>query len=114
MLSDAERKVRGLSAMKKIIQKIIYVFIGAAVICFFVLGFMAYFVSSFDISKGIMYDGLGRQLTESPFIVRFVFGEEILWAGWGWFAVDLIVFWGGVAICYGLAQWASGLQDKNE
>ncbi|MFC1578415.1 hypothetical protein ACFL36_05325 [Thermodesulfobacteriota bacterium] len=96
--------------MKKFLSKIIYGSVVVEAICFLVLGFMAYFVSSFDKTKGMMSDGLGRVLYESPFIVRFIFGEGRLWPGWGWFAIDMIVFWGGIAIGYWLIQVANRLE----
>ena len=96
--------------MKKLISKFIYVFIGTGGIGFLILGFLAYFVSSFDKSKGIMHDGLGRVLFESPFIVRFIFGQERLWPGWSWFIIDMIIFWGGIAIGYWLIQVANRLE----
>lgn len=58
-----------------------------------VAAFLAYFVTGPGLT-----DGLGRQLTESPILMRFLFGQERLWAGAVWFAVDLIVFWGGLAL----------------
>lgn len=58
-----------------------------------VAGFLAYFVIHRDPVSGLDYDGLGRQLVHSPWLMRFIFGQERLWAGWGWFAVDMAVFW---------------------
>ena len=40
-------------------------------------------------------DGLGRQLYDSPGLMKAVWGEEY-WAGFGWFAFDMIYFWGGI------------------
>ena len=48
--------------MKSIIQKAIYGILGIVGLGLFGLGFMAYFVSSYDKTKGIVYDGLGRPL----------------------------------------------------
>jgi len=60
----------------------------------FVLAFLGYFV----ISSGPQgpRDGLGRPLSETPAVMRLVLGQERMWAGWGWLAVDTVVFWGSV------------------
>jgi hypothetical protein len=58
---------------------------------------------------------LGVQFTNSPptpFIARFVFGADSQWAGWGYFALDAVVFWGGVVIAIGLLTAASKLSKK--
>lgn len=70
--------------MKGIIQKVIYGIAEIIGLSLFGLGFVAYFVSSFDKTTGIWYDGLGRQLYEGPFIARFVFGQERQWPGLGY------------------------------
>ena len=56
----------------------------------FVGVFLAYFVRSSDGT-----DGLGRQLYDSPGLMKAVWGEDY-WAGFGWFAFDMIYFWGGI------------------
>jgi len=56
----------------------------------FVGVFLGYFVRSSDGT-----DGLGRQLYDSPGLMKFFWGEED-WAGFGWFAFDMIYFWGGI------------------
>jgi hypothetical protein len=72
-------------------------FVGLAV-----LGFLAYFVTS----KGTTgpCDGLGRSLSEAPALMRMFFGQQRMWAGWGWFAGDMLVFWGSVAAAIGLSK----------
>jgi len=72
---------------------------------------LAYFVRTFDKVWGIWYDGLGRRLEETPIIARFIFGEDSEWVGWGYFLLDLAVFWGGVAIATGLIALAAKLGD---
>ncbi len=62
-------------------------------------GFMAYFVTGPGPS-----DGLGRPLTESPLLVRFLFGQDRLWPGYLWFIVDLVVFWGGLGLSFWLVS----------
>lgn len=64
-----------------------------------VLGFLAYFVTSAG-----PRDGLGRPLTEAPTFMRIFFGQESMWAGWGWFAVDMAIFWGSIAATVGLLK----------
>ena len=59
-------------------------------ISIFVGVFLGYFVRSSDGT-----DGLGRQLYDSPGLMKAVWGED-LWAGLGWFAFDMIYFWGGI------------------
>lgn len=64
------------------------------VICLVVLvaAFLAFFTT------GQSTDGLGRPLTESPVVMRFFFGQDRSWAGWGWFVADMIWFWGGLGL----------------
>lgn len=71
----------------------------------FVGGFLAYFVSSFDPQTKTMFDGVGRPLSESPVLMRFIFGQERLWAGWFWFLADMVIFWGGIGVGIKLAGW---------
>ena len=59
-------------------------------ISIFVGVFLGCFVRSSDGT-----DGLGRQLYDSPGLMKAVWGED-LWAGLGWFAFDMIYFWGGI------------------
>lgn len=84
----------------RLLQKIVHnVGCGIAVLWglgLFVFVFLGYFVAR----KGPLgwEDGLGRPLTEAPMLMRIFFGQERLWAGWFWFAGDLIAFWGSVAL----------------
>lgn len=52
----------------------------------------------FSTGVGGLKDGLGRILMPSPFFIRMVFGTDRLWAGFHWFIIDLLIFWG----CIGL------------
>jgi len=70
---------------------------GTIMIAVFIYGFITYFITSPDPGTGQLHDGLGRQLSASPFFMRFLFGQERLWAGWLWFFIDMVVFWGGIA-----------------
>jgi hypothetical protein len=89
---------------------VIYAVVIAEVIAGLIAGVLAYFVRSFHQPTGVWFDGLGRRLEEAPFIARFVFGAESQWAGWGYFALDFVVFWGGVALAYGLLTLAGKLE----
>ena len=89
--------------MKATLRKIL---IPVGVIWFlalFVAGFMAYFGTSAD--AGGVTDGLGRSLSEVPGLMRIFFGQERMWAGWAWFAGDMILFWGSVALAVKIRLW---------
>jgi hypothetical protein len=58
-----------------------------------------------------MYDGFGRPLAESPFLMRFFLGQDRLWAGWFWFVVDMVAFWGSISVGAGIAGW--GFKEPN-
>lgn len=98
--------------MKDLLAKLLYGIVVIEAVVGLGLGFMAYFVRSFDRATGIVFDGLGRQLELSPFLARFIFGAESLWPGWGYFALDFVVFWGGIAVGAALVNLASKLQTK--
>lgn len=88
-------------------------YLGAVVIiAVFVATFVAYFVYQTDPQTKVMHDGFGRPLRQSPWLMRWVFGQERLWAGWFWFIVDMIIFWGGFFLGIGLAGW--GFKDALE
>ena len=84
---------------------------GAIILSVFAAGFVAYFITSFDSVTHTWLDGFGRPLTESPWFMRFIFGQDRLWAGWGWFLADMVIFWGGIALGFGLVDY--GLKSKN-
>jgi len=98
--------------MNKQISKLLYGVVIAEAIVGLVLGFMAYFVRSFDRVTGVYFDGIGRQLELTPLIARFVFGADSLWAGWGYFALDMVVFWSAIGVGAGLVTLASKLEEK--
>ena len=95
------------SEMKKLLGYLGLVLILAV----FVVGFVAYFIFSFEPQTRVTYDGLGRQLTDSPWLVRLILGEDKQWAGWRWFLVDMVVFWGTIGVGFSLVSW--GLKKKN-
>jgi hypothetical protein len=78
----------------------------------FISGFLAYFIFSTD-SAHVMHDGLGRVLTDSPWFMRFIFGQDRQWAGWGWFVGDFLIFWAGLLIGGGLATFGFGRDESS-
>jgi hypothetical protein len=65
------------------------------VMALFVCGILAYFTVAKGASGSV--DGLGRPLSEAPMLMRIFFGQDRMWAGWFWFATDLVIFWGSLA-----------------
>lgn len=41
-----------------------------------------------------------------------MFGTESQWAGGGYFALGFVVFWGGIALAYGLITLAGKLDKE--
>lgn len=68
-----------------------------------IAGFLAYFVATVGPSE--VTDGFGRQLTESPPLMKLAFGQERLWAGFGWFIGDMVIFWGSIGIAVVTLKW---------
>ena len=91
--------------MKAIFTKLVYGLLAAGVLIGVVIGFLAYYIRSFDRGVGAYFDGLGRQLEPTPFIVRIIFGADSLWAGWGYFLLDFVIFWIAVGVGYALLQF---------
>jgi hypothetical protein len=100
--------------MRAVVAKLIYVIVVAEVLAGLVVGFLAYFTRSFNQSTHLWFDGLGRKLEDTPFIARFIFGADSQWAGWGYFVLDLVVFWGGVAVAIGLLTLAAKFDKKTD
>ena len=75
---------------------------GVILIGLLIGGFMAYMVSCFDAASGQWSDGFGRALSDSPLFMRMLFGESQKWAGWYWFIGDMVIFWAGIAVAFGL------------
>ena len=48
-------------------------------------------------ADGVFRDGFGRALMPTPGLIQF-FGRDRRWAGWRWLFLDLIWFWGSIAI----------------
>lgn len=81
---------------RKIAERVLFGIGVLWIIALFVCGFLAYLVTRREPSGWV--DGLGRPLTEAPMLARIFFGQERLWPGWSWFAIDLVVFWGSLAL----------------
>ncbi|MCK4739802.1 MAG: hypothetical protein KAT46_07615 [Deltaproteobacteria bacterium] len=78
----------------------------------FIAVFIAYFVSSFDPQTKTTYDGFGRELSESPWLIKLILEEGRFWAGWKWFVGDLVIFWSGIIIGFNFAKF--GFTDKKQ
>lgn len=71
-----------------------------------VAAFMAYFMRSIDIENRIVYDGLGRMLSEPPVWAQIFITSEPAWAGVGWHLIDIGWFFGGLLAAYKLRDWS--------
>jgi hypothetical protein len=100
--------------MRALASKVIYGIVIVEVLAGLVAGVMAYFVRSFHQPTGTWFDGLGRQLEQTPLIARILFSAESQWPGWGYFVLDIAVFWGGVAMAYGLLTLAAKLEKTSD
>ena len=87
--------------MRKLVGSVGVALVGAVLVA----GFLAYFVTRPDPLTHTFADGLGRSLSTSPLLMRVLFGQDRLWAGWLWFAIDLVVFWGTIVAGYSVASW---------
>jgi len=87
------------TALRKILGPVAIIWF----IALFIAAFMAYFVTTGG-SDGPT-DGLGRSLSEAPMLMRIIFGQERMWAGWGWFAGDMIIFWGSIGLAVNIGKW---------
>lgn len=85
--------------MRTVLTKILIAIGVVWFIGLFVLGFLAYLVTSAG-----PCDGLGRPLTQAPMFMRIFFGQDRMWAGWGWFTTDMVVFWGSIAAAVGISK----------
>lgn len=79
----------------------------AIAISVFIAAIKAYFLRRFDIESKTVYDGLGRELSEPPIWAKLFITSENSWAGIGWHALDIVWFFGGLALAvvlYGLGE----------
>jgi len=101
--------------MKSIVARVLYSVVIVGGIILFISGFLAYFVRSYDAQTGIYYDGLGRGLELVPTFARIFLTPESLWAGWGYFILDAIIFWGSIGIGGLILSKANDLsKDSND
>jgi hypothetical protein len=98
--------------MKRVLEKVCYAAAGLVGIGILVTGFLAYFVISFDPATRHHFDGLGRELEPSPWFIRWIFGQDRDWPGWGWWLFDFVWFWGGIAIAYGLVKLGERFKQR--
>jgi hypothetical protein len=87
------------SKIRKILKAIGIIWFAALVMALL----LAYSITSSGPSG--MVDGLGRPLTEAPFLMRFFFGQEWLWAGYGWFFGEMVIFWGSIMLASVISDW---------
>lgn len=74
---------------------------------------MAVFVRRIDKVTGETFDGLGRILTPPTGLASIFASGTSQWAGYGWFVVDMVCFWGGIAIVFYLRSKADDLDRGN-
>lgn len=91
----------------QIIRKMALVMGSIILISIFIAGIAAYYITTTDPQTHLMYDGFGRGLSETPFFIRMLFGQDRLWAGWLWFIGDMIIFWGGLGVGFSLVTFGS-------
>ncbi len=96
--------------MKKVIGCIGIIIIGVVAIAFF----LGYFICTTDESTNIMYDGFGRQLSATTILMRVIYRQERLWAGWGWMMVDFFVLGAGLVTGCTLAAWGFKKKELKE
>jgi hypothetical protein len=60
--------------------------------------FLAYFVTRQ--CGAWVCDGLGRHLMLPPTFARSLLHTDRLWAGWGWFAIDMAAMWTTAIVSY--------------
>lgn len=85
-------------------KKALSIFAAIWFISLFICGFLAYMTSSSNADGPC--DGLGRHLTPAPALMRVIFGQRRMWAGWGWFIGDMTIFWGSIAIVANVGKQA--------
>lgn len=89
-------------------MKHVYKFLAGGIgIGVLVASFLMVFFRTFDPQTRVVYDGLGRVLTEPPLWAKVFLTEEAAWAGLGWHLLDIVWFFGGI----GLAIFLFNLGD---
>ena len=95
-------------------RKMIGVIGVALIVAVLIASFVAYFLYTTNPATNIMHDGFGRQLSQSPFLIRWIFGQDRLWAGWLWFVGDMVIFWGGLFVGFNLISWGFKLKETTQ
>lgn len=88
--------------MKEYFLKALSAIIAISVI---VAALLAFFIVSIDTQLGIIEDGLGRTLTEPPFLASF-FVFSNWWPGFLWWILDKIWFFGGLYLAILIYTWS--------
>ncbi len=69
---------------------------------------IAYFVVTVNPVTKEIFDGFGRPLSETPWLLRVtIFSSKRFWAGWGWFIGDLTIFWVGMITGWQLVSYSA-------
>lgn len=98
--------------MRRIAAKVILAILFCGVGGLLFTGCLAYMVRSVDTGDGVVHDGLGRELKPAPFVARYIFGAERMYAGAAWFVIDLVVFWTSVILFFQLGKLAGYLEKQ--
>ncbi len=98
--------------MKDLTAKFLYAIASIMLVALLVCGIMAYMVNVYDQDTGQLYDGLGRPLEVTPILAHLILGEDSLWAGWLWFGIDFVLFWGTAGLAYALFSLGKSIQKK--
>ena len=96
------------------IKRLLYGIVICEGLALFALTFLAYFTRARDVQANIWRDGLGRPLVDAPLIARFVLGADAQWVGWTQFLLEMVIFWGGLAVGYALIQLAERLHSGSD
>lgn len=100
------------AGMKKNLSVLLKCVVGVLFVGLLIGGFIAYFMTSYDQPNDVYRDGFGRAKSETPGLVRFIFGQESTWTGWFWFIGDMVIFWGGLYLCLFLVNYAKKLAGE--
>ena len=98
--------------MKQLLGTLCNIIAGAGMAGLFVAGFLAYFIRRIDPILHHRFDGLGRQLYDTPSLVHFILRNDSLWSGWGWFFADIVIFFGGMGLFYALFNFGTSLRES--
>jgi hypothetical protein len=85
------------TVMKKLAKLAIGLGIGLGWVALIIYGVLAYLVTRHD-EREIVADGLGRQLYDTPWLLRLIIHDNSKWPGWPWFIVDIFIYAGFLAL----------------